>query len=639
VRLTGKGKGNTVARPDDGRKRTWRFRLSEGTILEVSAPKGPTEKQVRRRGRWSLILGTLIAALMVVAVALADNLKNDVVAGGNDTFLAGSSTTIDYWIQATPAGNCDAVAGSAATVSINVPAGVTATPASVVFTACNTSGNEANPNNTQAVTFSSSTPGDYSITASVTDPAGTYNTTPANFTLHVTAPVVTDTDGDGVPDSTDNCPTVANAGQADVDGDGLGNACDSNSYAPTLATAAADANGSEGDTLGTSGAFSDGDGNSSLTITKVSGADTVDTDNGDGTWSWSLPTTDNGSGTVVVQASDGEHTNATDSFGWSATNVAPTADALSASSPIDEGGSSSVSLTNPTDVSSVDAASLHYSFACDGLDSSLAVDYAAASTTNSASCPFGDNGTFTVKGRVYDKDGDGTTYGANVTVNNVVPYDVTASFGASLSCSAAANARLDFSFKDPGADSWDAQIDWDYNGTFSADETKVGVGKSDYATHSYSTAGVHTAAIKIVDDDLGASTVQTAQLTVNYNTTGILQPVNDTRNGQPMSVFKYKSTIPVKIKITDCNGSIVSTLSPTVSIARLSGDPPSAGADEAASTVPPTSGTVMRFTGDPDNQYMYNLATKQLNDPSATYRITVTIQPGQTVTADIGLKP
>src|SRR5262249_21913436 len=35
-----------------------------------------------------------------------------------------------------------------------------------------------------------------------------------------------DSDGDGIPDATDNCPFVSNANQADADGDHVGNVCD-----------------------------------------------------------------------------------------------------------------------------------------------------------------------------------------------------------------------------------------------------------------------------------------------------------------------------------------------------------------------------------------------------------------------------
>src|SRR3989338_466691 len=65
----------------------------------------------------------------------------------------------------------------------------------------------------------------YSYRVGATDAAGnpsSYSNTASVATL----PRLVDTDGDGVPDSSDNCPLTSNADQQDTDADGAGDVCD-----------------------------------------------------------------------------------------------------------------------------------------------------------------------------------------------------------------------------------------------------------------------------------------------------------------------------------------------------------------------------------------------------------------------------
>lgn len=352
-----------------------------------------------------------------------------------------------------------------------------------------------------------------------------------------------DDDGDGVADGDDNCSLVANADQADADGDGLGNVCDPNAYAPTVLTEADNASGFEGGTLTTEGEFDDQDGDSTLTITKLSGDGTVTPDPlANGKWTWSLgPTTDNGSGSVTVQAYDGEHLAAEDSFTWEAANLAPVIIGASFGGP--------------------------------------------------ATCP--------------------TTPAAN-------------------------NVNLSIEFTDAGSgDTHSAQIDWDNDGDW--DQTVNGYTSEALIPHSFGSAGTYTVKVQITDDDLAVSTTTpTATATVNYNLSAILQPINDTRNGQAMSLFKYGSTIPVKVVVTDCDGSIPSDLTLTVTWRQgLNATP--IGVDEVIPTSQADLGNTMRFS---DGKYVLQLNSRNTtSDSTSGITIWVTVQEtGQSVWANIGFR-
>ena len=88
-----------------------------------------------------------------------------------------------------------------------------------------------------------------------------------------------DSDGDGEPDTMDNCPSVPNAGQADEDLDGQGNACDPDDDGDGMPDSYEISNGlSPVDDLD-AGLDKDGDGLTNLTEFQFgTRADNVDTD-------------------------------------------------------------------------------------------------------------------------------------------------------------------------------------------------------------------------------------------------------------------------------------------------------------------------------------------------------------------------
>jgi hypothetical protein len=208
--------------------------------------------------------------------------------------------------------------------------------------------------------------------------------------------------------------------------------------------------------------------------------------------------------TVVLRVCDPQNACATDATVVTITNLQPTA-TFAATSPISEGSRSTLSLTNPQDPSSADvAAGFRYSFACDGLDATLASSYATAGTANSTTCAFGDNGSFVVAGRIFDKDDGFSTYLATVAVTNVPPR-VGPISGPTSPVQVNATVLTGGSFADPGFfDTHTAVWSWGDGTASPGTVTESGGSGSVGGSHVYTAAGVHAVTLTVTDDDSGA---------------------------------------------------------------------------------------------------------------------------------------
>lgn len=346
-----------------------------------------------------------------------------------------------------------------------------------------------------------------------------------------------------------------------------------------------------------------------------------------------LTCSDNGSYTATLSVSDGVNPAVTsDAAAVTVNNANPSA-SLGNNGPINEGSSANVSFSGASDPSSIDSTSLHYAFDCNG-GSLAASTYAGSGTNGLMSCSFADDGSYTVSGKIMDKDGGGNEYTTSVTVNNVAPTVTSLVAGAAMACGQSNSLTVNFNDPALANDTYTAVVNWgDASST-----THASMSSGFSASHAYALAGQYTVSVTVSDEDGGTSASSSATLTLNYTIVGggILQPINQDNS----SVFKFKSTIPVKIKAADCDGSFLGNLTISIALMQLNGNAPPTPINEVISTSAADTTGFMRFTGSPDNQYIYNLATKPLPDSSATYRITLTImQTGQTVTVNFGLKP
>jgi hypothetical protein len=201
-----------------------------------------------------------------------------------------------------------------------------------------------------------------------------------------------------------------------------------------------------------------------------------------------------------------------------------------------------------------------------------------------------------------------------VAVSNANPVvgSIAIPNASGTACTGGNQVGLGFSFSDAGVvdNPWAVDINWGDASPHGSDSLASQGAVGPY-THTYS-AGSYTPSVSVTDKDTGSGNASAAAGSVSflYSTgQGILQPINYTG---PRSLFKLGSTIPVKVKITDCNGNAVATLKPQVTLVKMDGTPDGTAVEDVISTVP-DQGTSMRFTGSPDFQYIYNLGTKYLS--------------------------
>jgi hypothetical protein len=186
------------------------------------------------------------------------------------------------------------------------------------------------------------------------------------------------------------------------------------------------------------------------------------------------------------------------------------------------------------------------------------------------------------------------------------------------------------SFTDPGRidNPWIASFTW--GGV--ADPATQSIGPNDTDTHSFTvrpqftSAGCNTVAVAKVTDKNGDFGTKSA--TVQVGTGEFLAPVSNT----PVTdKLKNGQVLPVKVRISNCNGNPITGLAPTIVLKK--GDLTDGVLDDSLVTVTPDSVSAADSTGvmrAVDGYYIYNMKVSLPNADLGTTPYTIIITPGIT---------
>src|SRR5205823_1973151 len=191
-------------------------------------------------------------------------------------------------------------------------------------------------------------------------------------------------------------------------------------------------------------------------------------------------------------------------------NVAPTA-TLSNDGPVNEGSPATASFSNKLDPSTADTtAGFRYQYHCDGSAFGSAPDNATADTSDSHQCTFNDNGTYTVRARIIDKD-NGARSDANTSELHTLAS--TASLPNDDPVNEGSPATASFSNKlDPStADPTSTLLPYTtlFRSAFGSAPDYATADTSDSHQCTFNDNGTYTVRARIIDKDNGATAYTT----------------------------------------------------------------------------------------------------------------------------------